>query len=1326
MARCPTCHRRLGPAARCPQDGSQAPAGEPTLAPDAPPDLPGFTIGAPLGTGGFGVVWSGRADDGQPVAIKVSHATDAASVARLAREGEALSRVGPPCVPAFHAGGTLPDGRAYLAMERLQGRTLADELEGWAQPPTLEQAVPLAESLLGSVSALHTRGVIHRDLKPENVFLVGEGAITAKLMDLGFAVPVAAAGQQQPIVDAGAGTPEYIAPEQIAAKPADRRADVYTLGVMLFELFTLRLPFAGERRELEYAHLSFRPPRPTRFAPVPEPIEQLILRCLAKDPAARFVDGTALRAAFTEAVQKARTQASAGHKAVDAPAAATAALKSNDRQKVALVFARGQGSAMDVQAALQPFGGQLAHIAPGQYACAFTHRAGDNPGQRALAAAEALVQKGLCTHAIIDVGTVTVKPRPDGPPRLLGALFSQPARYPNESDAKRILISAAARPMLPGAVGEAAPGRPDHYFLAAAADDLTRTVIGAGADPLIGRDAEVDLLTSEAAGAIADRRPRVATVLADAGLGKTRVAVELARRLSSRLPLARVIELRAREPLGNDADETIAELLRRALGLSWTVPPNGGQELLAERLGERAPEVYAAAALALGWISAGHPAVQALQAAPGVLRASVERATMLALRQLAATRPVVIILDDAHWADDTLLGALEQATVSDLPLWICAFGRPGFAASRPTWGRRAAQARSLRLEPLAHESAVALCRHLLRPADNVPEPVVEQIVERTQGLPQLLCDLVNGLRREGLVRKQAGEVWYVATEVLDRVPDSPLVEWLARRELDELPVELAAHARLASLLSAEFAADELQGVLGVMDAELAEGFPLDARIGLERLTKTRLLVLHRTGRLAFRTGVQREAVARTVSDQMALRIHRAALEYYRSAPLPDSTRLPRLAWHAAQAGERQEAATTYLLLADSARERHNYLEGDLLYSRALEQITADNEDRLRAWKGRGIMRYRLGRHEGSLTDLAQARELAARSGDAITEADVCLDESMALDWLYEWRRSSELAERARELIEDSGLTGVPPLFKARVLLALGRSCQRFNQDRDAAELLREAARLAGSIGDAGYEVAVTAALMLGFLLPFLGLLDEAEEHLARANALAEAKGDELHQAAVWNNRSCLWIARNDRDRFIEDTSRTLAFARRMGNAHLERNSNHNSAYFLYWRGELEAALPYVQRAIDMDERYFRQGSVRPECAVLLARILWARGDEAESRKLVTQVRAHQTDARDRGQSELLLQPNDEMLLDLIALALEGGDGAAWESMMKRAREVAQGQELIEALEIAGTVALSRGDREGARRWWQEALTAGEKIPNVMGERLRLRLSDLAA
>jgi tetratricopeptide (TPR) repeat protein len=1312
--RCQVCHRRLAAGARCPQDGAAAAPVEPAGASTAtPPSLAGFTVVSLLGRGGFGAVWEARPEDGSaPVAIKVAHATDPDTARRLGREAEALARVGPPHVPALRGQGVLSDGRAYLVMERLQGHTLAEELAGWPARPPPEAVHAIARALLASAGALAERRVLHRDLKPENVFLA-EG--WARLMDFGFALPVAASQEHQTLTEAGAGTPGYMSPEQIAHRDPDLRSDVYALGIMLYELHTMRLPFVGDARAVEYAHLSFRPPPPSRFAPVPAPIEAVILRCLAKDPAARFPDAGVLRAAYIRAGAAAPA---AGQTAIAAAPAAVAL--GGDRQKVALLFLQGDSlSAVEIQEALQPFRGHLAHLAEGRCACAFTHQAGENPGQRALAAARTLLARGLAQRVILDVAALVVKPRPDGRPRFLGATLAEAERYPALSDPQGLTVAPGAGGLLPEETRRSAdrsvrlPAPPE--------EGQARTILDDTALPLFGRERELAACLEDARRAAEAERPRVASVLGEAGLGKTHLAATLARRLADQVPGARVLELHARPPLGNDADQALAALLGQALELPAERPLDGGLSLLRDRLGEDSPEIVAAA-LALGWIAADHPAVQALEAAPGVLRANAARAGNQALRRLARQRPVMVILDDAQFADDALLDALEQPTVEPLPLWVCALARPEFDQHRPTWGQRAGHRLVLTLAPLDGPNAQALCRHLLLPAIGTPEVVLARLIERTRAVPRLLCDLVSGLKREGLLHRQAGGRWSVATEILDRVPESPLGDWLVSRELEAMPGELAAHARLLSLLAEEFSLEEAEGVLAALEGEAADAFPLDARVGIERLARSRLLIEPRPERWAFRTGVLREGVAQTLTGAVALAVHRAALAYYRGAALPEGIRLGRLAWHAARAGVRSEASANYLRLAEAARERHQYLEADLLYTRALEQMEEGDDSRLQAARGRGIMRYRLGRHDGSLADFAQARALAAERHDTTTEAEVLLDESMAHDWLFEYRTSRDLAERARTLVPAA-----PSLLEARILLALGRSLNRFNQDREAAPVLRQAMATGEVLGDSGYEVAVTAGLLLGFMLPFIGLPDEAEQRLARTIELCTSKGDELHLAAAWNNRSCLWIARNDRPRFMEDMERTRAYAHRMGNGFLERDAMFNAAYFLHWRGEFAAALPFVRGSITMEETHFREKGFRPESKVLMARILRGLGEVAEARALVEEVRAQQAGLRAQGaQSESLLLPNDEGLLEVITLMLFGGDAAAWSTVMERVRPVAQGQELIEALELAGVAAIGRGDRQQARRWFEEALDAGKRIPNIMDQRIRERLSALTS
>ncbi len=1328
MSRCPTCHRRLAPAASCARDGSTAVA-SPALAGSAPgrPRVPGVEATTLLGAGAYGAVWAATTTEapvGQPVAVKVSHDTTEATAARFRREAAILTRVGPPHLPAFVAAGKLADGRSYLSMERLVGPTLAEEIAGFHEPPPLEVVGLLGSTLIEAVAALHERGVSHRDLKPENVILTGAGAArVARLIDFGLALTPSLPALERTTTGMAVGTPEYMAPERIAGEDGDFPADVYALGAILFELLTLRTPFVGDTREIEYAQLSFRPPSPSRFAPVPDALEEIVLRCLAKNPARRFPDGMALHAAFLAALADL-----GGFRERPAPAAPREEGPPRaERQKVALIFMHDPvASAVDIQGAIQPFGGQLAHLAGGRCVCAFTHRAGDHPGQRALGAAEALVARRLAARLIVDVGTVLVKPRPSGPPRVTSPLFSEGARFPRVDEPEGIQLTPAAREMLPDVVCTPSVTRPEHFALVPRADqDLLRTVELAAREaigPLFGREDELQGLSEEAARALAERRPRVATVLGGQGIGKTRLRFELAHLLPTSLQGVEVIELVAKEAIGPEADEILAELLRRTLDLPRQPPPGAEREPWIARLGESESEA-AAAGLVLGWLTPDDARVRAMAAAPGALRANAARAGMTALARRAGRQPVVVLLDGAHWADDALLDALEQATVSELPLWVCAFASPAFTASRPTWGQRAAGHHLVPLGPLDRASASELCRHLLEPAAQVPQAVVDTLIDRAEGVPLMIHDLIRGLRREGLVRRQGPGAWVLVTEVLDRLSDSPLAQWLASRELDELSADLVAHARLLALLPLEVTVEEVEGVLAAMPPDLLDAFPLDGQVGLQRLRQCGLLQRRPSGRHAFRNEGIREAIARTVNEGLAARIHRAALQYHLSPPDAGPDRLARLAWHAAAAGEREEAAAAYLAVAEGAGARHSYLEAELFYSRCLGQLVeGDAPRRLRALRGRGIMRYRLGRHDESLADLGQAHVLAQRGDDRLLEADLLLDEAMALDWLLDWPRSRALTERARALIPGDA----PPALRARLLLALGRSLHRFNADAEAAGVLREAERLAATCGDEGYEVVVIADLVLGLLLPMIGLTDEAEARLNQVQRLCEEKGDELHLAAMWQNRSLIFLARDQRDRFEEENARVRAHAQRLGNATVERYAHLNLSNYCYWRWELDPALEYAHKLIEVDRRFRGEGAFRPDGLVLLARILFVRGDEAGARATVEQVARHQAEARAAGQSDRLLAPNDELLLDMTALLVAGAAGPAWEALLERARTVSPGQELIEVIELAGLAAERRGDLAAARRCWEEALAVGARIPNVMSGRVRGRLARLAA
>ena len=271
-----------------------------------------YQVGELLGRGGMAEVHEGRdLRLGRRVAIKILKpelARDPSFLARFRREAQSAAALNHPNVVAVYDTGedTLGEGPSatvvpFIVMELVEGITLKELLHS-GNKLVPERALEITTGILAALDYSHRHGIIHRDIKPGNVMLTTTG--TVKVMDFGIARATADAGHTGTSTSTVLGTAAYLSPEQAQGRPVDARSDLYSTGVVLFELLTRRTPFVGDAPvAIAFAHVNEDPPAPSSIDPtVPVALDPLVLRALAKDPAQRYQSAVEFRADVERAI----------------------------------------------------------------------------------------------------------------------------------------------------------------------------------------------------------------------------------------------------------------------------------------------------------------------------------------------------------------------------------------------------------------------------------------------------------------------------------------------------------------------------------------------------------------------------------------------------------------------------------------------------------------------------------------------------------------------------------------------------------------------------------------------------------------------------------------------------------------------------------------------------------------------------------------------------------------------------------------------------------------------------------------------------------------
>ncbi|WP_437820930.1 serine/threonine-protein kinase [Sorangium sp. So ce1078] len=866
-----------------------------------------FEIESLAGSGGMGDVY--RARDRwteETVAIKILRNSGIIESGRFAREVRALSALQYPGIVRYIADGVTDTQEMYLAMEWLAGETLSQRLT--RAELTHAESMALGVRIAAALGIVHREGIVHRDLKPSNIFLAGAAVEGVTLIDFGIA-RVSGADPRLTATGAMLGTPGYMAPEQARGEPdVDARADIFSLGCVLFKCLTGRPPFQGlDPLSVALKIVLEEPPRLRELRPeIPAALEALVAQMLSKSPHRRPSDGDAVAAEL----------AALGESLFDWPSVSSTGsrmreITSSERKVVSLVLARDAAGetartlsaqemdqrAQALRAVADRYRGHLEILADRSPVIVLS--SAEAPTDLAARAARcALSLRAVLGGAPVALvsGRAEISPRaPVGELIDRAVLLLAVERAP--PGAALVRIDEVTAGLLGGRFDVAPDGA--RLCLRAERDDLDATPLLLGKPTAcVGRERELALLETAFAHCVEESLATAAIVVGPAGSGKSRLRYELLQRLRARGEGPQIWIGRGDPMRAGSAFGLLAQALRRAIGLFDDEPLEARRQKLRARAAQRGARDGARVAAFLGEIVGTRfpddegVQLRAARRNPVLMNDQLRAAWEDFVRAECAHAPVVLVLEDLQWGDLPTVTLVDGAlrNLKDLPLLVVGLGRPELHETfRDLW--TSGGALEVRLTALPRRASERLARQAL--GQDASDELVKEIVERADGNAFYLEELIRAVA-EG---KGAG------------VPETVLVMVQAR--LEALELEERRALRAGSVFGETFWQGGVAALLGGADAAR----PLD------RLEKRELIVRGRGESLAgeteytFRHALIREAAYGMLTERDRELGHWLAGEWLERAGECDAA---LLAEHFERGGHPGWAAVWYQRAAEQA------------------------------------------------------------------------------------------------------------------------------------------------------------------------------------------------------------------------------------------------------------------------------------------------------------------------------------------------------------------------------------------------------------------------
>jgi tetratricopeptide (TPR) repeat protein len=747
--------------------------------PEDPMNLPPGTVVASrfiieqlAGRGGMGSVFQAQdmLSSGRTVALKLLHATgNPQALKRFTREAELLAELRHPGIVTYVAHGVADGHQPFLAMEWLEGESLAQRLG--RQPLDVAQTLMLLRRITEALGTVHRRGIVHRDIKPSNLFLRSGRVEDVILLDFGLARHIV---PSQILTGYAAllGTPGYMAPEQ-AANEVDLTpgADIFALGCVLYECLTGQPPFTAPTLPAVLAKILFvePPPLSRRRQELSASWQRLMDSMLAKNPKQRLHDAASLQAALS--VLDAGSPGGLPPPRMEL--ASTAGLAGGAQQLVSVLLAtplvraaeastmtfseeppQGRQLLDSLRVELGDLGARVSLLADGSLLAMFLPERGVATDQASLAARSALLLKERWPEArvVLTTGRGLLS---EG--ALVGEAMDRAGalqRSPGDSSA-----SPAAHPMLDElTAGLLGPG----FLLSRAQEgtfllqgehwsaDETRPLLGKPT-PCVGRERELAMLELAFAGCTEESSARALLVTGPAGIGKSRLRHEFLRRLERRGQPLLVLLGRGDPARVKAADSLLAQALRRLCSIQEGEQLAVRREKLARRLSQHLSPAQVPTTLefltelcGLSSPTDDSPRLRAARKDPTLMSAQVAWAWLTFLRAEFEHGPVLLVLEDLHWGDSLTVRLVDEALLelSECPLLVLALARPEVKTAFPSlWSRCLSE---LSLGKLSEKAGTRLVHEVL--GANLPPSLTQRIIRQAGGNALFLEELIRAVK----------------------------------------------------------------------------------------------------------------------------------------------------------------------------------------------------------------------------------------------------------------------------------------------------------------------------------------------------------------------------------------------------------------------------------------------------------------------------------------------------------------------------------------------------------------------------------------------------